>query len=266
MDTPLSHGPIADAILGHDRHGHGPRRVLVLHDWLGDCTGWDAVRPWLDGEAFTYVFADLRGYGRSRHLAGEYHVAEISADVLRLADRLGWQRFHLVGHSMTGMAAQRIAADAPARVASAVAVCPATAAGLGLDEAAQAFFARAMHDDEAFGRLVRFVTGGRLSEGWVRAKLRQHRTTVAPECRTGYLRMLVGTRFVDDVRGGTTPWLVLVGDRDPGIDEAAMRRSFLTWYADATLSVLADCGHYPMQERPPAFAAIVEAFLGGSGG
>ena len=38
--------------------------------------------------------------------------------------------------------------------------------------------------------------------------------------------MLVHTDFVDDVRGLDIELLVIVGDKDPGLDEAAMRRTF----------------------------------------
>lgn len=246
--------------LGHTLHGSGPEPVLVLHDWNGDHGNYDPVLPYLDGAAFTYAFADLRGYGRSRHLAGTCTLAEIAADCLRLADRLGWERFHILGHSMTGMATQRLALDAPARIKSAVAVCPMSAAGSPAPAEALAFFAATAHDDEAFRRLIRFVSG-ELSQGWAEAKLRQSRAAVAPACRAGYLAMFSKTRFAEDVRGLATPFLVIVGDHDPGIDAAAMRETFLAWHPNAELLVIPNCGHYPMQECPPYFATVVERFL-----
>ncbi|KVH37683.1 alpha/beta hydrolase [Burkholderia cepacia] len=257
IDT-LASGP--NGGLGYLRHGTGPECVMVLHDWLGDHTNYAALLPYLDDTAFTYVFADLRGYGRSRHLSGTYTVDEIAADCLALADQLGWQHFHIVGHSMTGMATQRLAADAPARIKRAIAVCPVSAAGNRLDDDARAFFASTAVDDEAFRRLVRFVTGG-LSARWADLKLRQNRERVAPGCRLAYLDMLTGTDFVDDVRGLDTRFLVTVGDKDPGLDEAAMQATFLAWHPNARLATIPNCGHYPMQECPPYFATIVEDFL-----
>ncbi|WP_269501154.1 hypothetical protein [Burkholderia sp. IMCC1007] len=59
----------------------------VKHDRLGNHGNYTALLPNLDDTVFTYVFADLRGL----------------------------RRFHVVGHSMTGMATQRISADAPSR-------------------------------------------------------------------------------------------------------------------------------------------------------
>jgi len=209
------------AAIGYTQVGNGAEHVLVLHDWNGDHTNYDPIVPYLDASTFTYVFADVRGYGKSRDIAGAYTVDEISADCLALADRLGWKHFHVIGHSMTGMATQRIAADAPARIKSAIAVCPMSAAGSQAPDEAVKFFASTTADDDAFRRLIRFVSHG-LSDQWVEAKLRQSRATVNPDCRAAYLAMFSRSSFVEDVRGLATPFLVIVGDKDPGIDEAAI--------------------------------------------
>jgi pimeloyl-ACP methyl ester carboxylesterase len=248
------------ATIGYTQFGTGAEDVLALHDWNGDHSNYDPVLPYLDGKTFTYVFADVRGYGKSRDIAGAYTVDEISTDCLALADRLGWQRFHVIGHSMTGMATQRIAADAPARIKSAIAVCPMSAAGSQAPDEVMKFFASTTADDDAFRRLIRFVSHG-LSDQWVEAKLRQSRASVNPVCRSAYLEMFSRSNFVEDVRGLATPFLVIVGDKDPGIDEAAMKQTFLAWHPNAELVTIPNCGHYPMQECPPWFATVVESFL-----
>lgn len=246
--------------LGFVRHGTGPEPVLVLHDWNGDHTSYEPMLPYLDGDRFSYALVDLRGYGKSRHLRGDYTAAEISRDCLTLADRLGWERFHVVGHSMTGLAAQRIAIDAKGRVKSATAVCPMSAAGSPAPDEALAFFANTIRDDDAFRRLIGFVSGD-LSAQWATAKLRQNRLTVDPACRAGYLDMFWKADFVDEVRGDETPFLIVVGDHDPGLDAEAMAKTFLAWHPRAELVVIPNCGHYPMQECPPYFATVLERFL-----
>ncbi|MBN3801556.1 alpha/beta hydrolase [Paraburkholderia sp. Ac-20336] len=260
MKVPLEIRPGSDAGLGYVQYGQGPIHVLVMHDWLGDHASYDAVIPWLDGHAFTYVFADLRGYGQSIALTGEFTLEEIATDCLMLADRLGWQHFHVIGHSMTGMMTQRLAADAPSRVISAIAVCPVSAAGNRLSPEALTFFASTVEDDNALRRLFKFVSGG-LSDEWVDSKVQYNRDTVAPACRKKYLDMLVTANFVDDVRGLETPFLVMIGDKDPGLDALAMQRTFLAWHPNAELHVIPDSGHYPMQQCPSYFATVVESFL-----
>ncbi len=257
----ISNSPAAaQPTLRYRLHGKGSEHVLVMHDWNADHSSYLPTLPYLDDAAFTYAFVDLRGYGGSLDIAGEYSVREIAGDCLRVADTLGWQRFHVVGHSMTGMATQRLAVDAPERIKSAIAVCPMSAAGSNLDEQAFAFFASTTEDEAAFCRLIKFVTGG-LSDQWARVKRKQFRDTVSPACRLGYLNMFARTNFAEEVRGNATPFLVLVGDKDPGLDAAAMQSTFLSWHTQAVLQVLKNSGHYPMQECPPYFAGVVEAFL-----
>ncbi|MBI3678526.1 MAG: alpha/beta hydrolase [Proteobacteria bacterium] len=248
------------ANIGFTLHGTGPEGVLVMHDWMGDSTIYDAILPYLDKSVFAYAFVDLRGYGLSRDIAGEYTVGEIAHDCLAVADKLGWQRFHVMGHSMTGMATERMAADAPSRVKSAIAVCPVSAAGNQIDANAKAFFASTTESDDAFRRLIKFVGPG-LSDSWAEAKLRLNRSAVSPACRLRYLAMLTETNFVEDVVGLETPFLVVIAQKDPGLDEAAMKKTFLAWHPNAELVTIPNSGHYPMQECPPHFVSVVEGFL-----
>ena len=90
-------------ILGHSVCGDGAEKVLVFHDWMGDSTNYEPMISCLDPNTFSYVFVDVRGYGRSRHVTGHYTVEEIACDAFRLAEHLNWKRFHVVGHSMNGL-------------------------------------------------------------------------------------------------------------------------------------------------------------------
>lgn len=246
--------------IGHVVFGSGVEPVLVLHDWHADHSNYDPVLPYLDGTAFRYLFADLRGYGLSAAVEGEYSLSEAVNDCIQLMDREACPTFHVVGHSMSGMNAQRLLASHTARIKSAVFVCPTSAAGMQIDDATREFFASTTTDDERFCRLLRYMSGG-LSVRWEEYKLRQSRRCVRPDCRTAYLRMMVEAEFVQDVWGIETPVLVIIGANDRGIDRAAMQHSFLTWHQNAQLAEISDCGHHPMQECPPRFATLMEEFL-----
>jgi pimeloyl-ACP methyl ester carboxylesterase len=89
----------------------------------------------LDATGCTYTFVDIRGYGNSREVSGQFTIGEVAADAIALADQLGWHEFHVVGHSMGGKAAQKVAMDAGTRVRSVVAVTPVPASALPFDDA-----------------------------------------------------------------------------------------------------------------------------------
>ena len=98
-----------EELLGYELFGSGPARVVLMNDWLCDTSTWDSARPLLDGTRFTFAFADLRGYGRSRGRAGAFTLEEAVADVLALTRGLGWHRFAIVGHSMSSLIALHLA-------------------------------------------------------------------------------------------------------------------------------------------------------------
>lgn len=250
-------------ILGHDVHGHGPVPVVVLHEWLGDHTNYDPVRPYLDGGAFTWVFADFRGYGLSRHLGGAYTAVEAAGDVLALMDSLGHRRFAVVGHSMGGMVAQKLAALAQDRVACLVGVAPVPASGFPADEAAKARMRAVLEDDPALADAVDLRTGRRYGAGWRAWKTAAARRAATVEAQLGYLAMFTGTDFAREVAGLPVPVLAVVGEHDlPVYREPSIRGLFGRWYPDLTMAVCREAGHYPMLEAPVFLAAVLEAFIG----
>ena len=66
------------------------------------------------------LLVDLRGHGRSSAPPGEWTVADMARDVVRLLRVLGVEKAHLVGLSLGGMVAQQFALDSPYATASLV--------------------------------------------------------------------------------------------------------------------------------------------------
>src|ERR1700730_15819517 len=95
--------------------GRGEHHVIALHGWFGSALRWGSLPDYLNSAQFSYVFPDRRGYGCRRDEAGEFTMAEAAADAIALADALGWDRFSLVGHSMSGVAIQPVLLHAPDR-------------------------------------------------------------------------------------------------------------------------------------------------------
>jgi pimeloyl-ACP methyl ester carboxylesterase len=247
------------------RIGNGPRKVMVLSGWFGSAADWAALHPALDGQAFTYVFFDYRGYGRALARAGAYSFAEAAQDALALADQLDWQRFSLVGHSMGGMAMQHVLLAAPERVERMLGVCPVPACGSRMDQARLAMFQRTIDDAASRAALLDFSTGKRLTPAWNAhlAQITERESTSA--ARAGYLGEWASKDFSDELVHNQAacgvPVKLLIGDQDPTVTADLMTRTWLAWYRNATLQMLGNSGHYPMYETPLVLASALEAFL-----
>jgi pimeloyl-ACP methyl ester carboxylesterase len=249
--------------LGFTSYGEGPIRVLVLHDWFCDHSSWDATLPYLTASRFTYVFADSRGYGLSREIEGTYTLDEASSDAIGVADRLGWSRFSLVGHSMSGLIVQRMAQLAPERIERVVAVTPVAPSGMGLDQrVVESISSMALADDETRYTAVSQMWGTRLSETWTRYKLRRWRETAAPAAAAKYVE-LWGRGSISDADQLLLPVLIVTCEEDaPPFRAEALEASMKPRYPSARLVSFKESGHYPMQETPPLLATTIESFLG----
>lgn len=250
-----------DAIPGHRNHGWGKTKIIVLHDWISDGTSYEPMLPYLDPTLCQWTFMDLRGYGLSRHRSGTYSLDEAADDVLSLADHLNWKQFHLVGHSMSGMIVQKVAAKARRRILSLVAIAPVSAHGQPLDDNQQAGL-RNMARERERADILRAMWGDRLSEGWVQFKLRRWRETAEAEASAGYVGMFSGSGFASEIAGFDRPVLLIAGAHDSGpFTEDALLTSFAPLYPKLTTRAIADAGHYPMQETPVLLATLIERFV-----
>lgn len=98
--------------------GRGGRPFMLVHGFSGAKEDFTDFLDDLAAEGWHAVAPDLRGHGASDKPADEaaYSFEVFGADVVGIADALGWGRFVLLGHSMGGMIAQHVVLDHPGRV------------------------------------------------------------------------------------------------------------------------------------------------------
>ncbi len=250
-------------MIGHTTYGRGLEKVLVMHDWFSDCSSYEALIPYLDTQHFTYVFMDLRGYGKSKSIQGECTVEEAASDAIALADHLKWDQFHVVGHSMSAMIAQRVLLDAADRVKSFVAITPVPACGSPAPEEVIAFLEDAARsNDNSAMQIVGFMTSNKLPTTFYEYKVKRWRDTSLADARAAYLHMFSQTDFSHQVQGLKIPVLVIVGGQDAeGYSEPVMQSTFMKWYQNSELAIIQNAGHYPMQETPLYLLSLIEGFL-----
>ena len=241
--------------------GDGGHHVIALHGWFGSARSWGTFPEYVDRSAFTYAFMDYRGYGGSRDVAGEHTMDEIAADTLALADELGWREFSLVGHSMGGMAVQRVLAEAPDRVRRLVGVSGVPATGVPFDEQGWGLFSGAAGNRENRYAIIDLTTGNRLTKVFVDGIVQDSYDSSTVEAFGAYLDAWAKTDFSDRVKGLETPVLAVVGEHDPALSADVMRQTWLALLPNAELEVLPNAGHYAMFETPVHLATVVEGFL-----
>ena len=251
--------------LGHAVYGDGAAKVIVLHDWLGSSITWEPVTPYLDTDRFTFVFVDVRGYGASIDMTGEYTTEEIAGDIFALADALEFADFHLIGHSMTGMAGfNAISTGDGERIQSYVAVAPTPPSGFPADQETREFFAAIPHAPEVTRSAFDGLTGGRYeSTEWARLKTERNIDTSSQAAMRGYGAMIyedLSQRLLD--AAPETPVLVIAGPHDlPPMRPEALEAGIVPLVPNARVVSIDGAGHYPMNETPPRLAQLIQEHL-----
>jgi pimeloyl-ACP methyl ester carboxylesterase len=94
--------------------------VILLHGFPEAWFGWEAQIETLAEAGFRVIAPDQRGYNLSDKPKGvsNYAMAILVQDILGLADRLGYQRFHLAGHDFGAMVSWNLARYYPFQLKS----------------------------------------------------------------------------------------------------------------------------------------------------
>jgi pimeloyl-ACP methyl ester carboxylesterase len=242
--------------------GGGATRVIALHGWFGSSNGWGMLPELIDPDVFSWAFPDYRGYGSRRRESGEYTIPEIAADILELADRLEWDQFALVGHSMGGTAAQRVFADAPQRVTALIGVSPVPASGMPMDEQGWALFDGAAENDDNRFTIIDITTGNRQSKYWIDKMVAHSVAMSTREAFGAYLPSWANDDFSAELPEPNIPVHAIVGAHDPAVGEQTVRATWAQHLPGSEVTVLQEAGHYAMFEAPISLMTAIEKTLG----
>lgn len=95
--------------------------VVLIHGVTDNRVSWSQITPDLARAGMRVYVPELRGHGKSDKPVADdrgYTIEVYSEDMVSFVDTLGLQSFHLAGHSLGSLVAQRIAAVLPERVRS----------------------------------------------------------------------------------------------------------------------------------------------------
>ena len=250
----------------HVVEGPADAPVVVLGGSLGSTLEmWDAQVPALTGR-FRVVRYDARGHGRSPVPAGPYVLDDLVDDLLALLDRLEVQRAHLVGLSLGGMTAMRLAAREPSRVDRLALLCTSARFPTSSPWAERAVTVRAEGTAAIAAAVVdRWFTPQRRAAD--PALVDRMRAMVAATPAEGYASCCAAIQHMDltaDLPRIGAPTLALAGADDP-----ATPPEHLAAIADAVpgarLLVLPQAAHLANVERPAEVNAALLAHLDPAG-
>lgn len=242
---------VPGGVLVVEIRGAGPP-LLLLHGWTLDRRMWLPQLPL--ARHFTLVGVDRRGFGES---TAPPDLASEPDDVLRIADALGFDRFHLVGMSQSGRVAIAVAATAAERLLS------LNLQGTALDGVPG--------DDEQMPIAAMTAAARSLDLPGMRAMVQDHHlmqpvnpvgTMLAAAMLADYEgRDLLAhgkglPAFADMIVGAPFPVAAIVGSEDTPRRRANAQALAS---AGATMVALPGAGHLCNIDRPAAFNAAILA-------
>ena len=254
------------SLIGHRTLPGGPTTAIVMNDWLADTGTWAACEAYLDRQRVSWLFADLRGYGRSRYFSGPYSADQAVADMVALANYAGADKFVIIGHSMSSIAALRMAQLHPDRLLRAILITPPPVVGGAPPEVVAQAKAMALASDDERLAALRMMWGDRLSDAWIAAKAAQWRASSVPGAVAAYTEMFMTEGLRDRDHAIDIPVIAVTGEGDPNemMRSGPVRAALAPICRSLEIIPLHDSGHYPMQEVPPLFATLIERIAAGS--
>jgi pimeloyl-ACP methyl ester carboxylesterase len=258
-------GIISDTGLHYLRYGCGTP-VVFLHG-LGACKElWWTTFRMLAPEYDCLTF-ELPGHGASP-APSTYDLEALAALVLDSCSASGVDTFTLVGHSLGGNIAVRMALAAPTRVTRLVLVDAALDAGdfaLWRGRRPPPYTERT---HRALRRLTRplAILGQQVSPdvvgGMIRPLARRLHAwqPVTAEVMRGYLAAIWADPLGKRLATIRQPTLIVQGTRDPLVLGRQARRA-VACIQGARLNLIRGAFHTPMDEKPAAFVTILRDFL-----
>jgi pimeloyl-ACP methyl ester carboxylesterase len=218
---------------------------------------FDPMLPHVDHSEFTVALLDHRGYGARSHDRDGLDIDTSAADLIAATDTLGWNQFGVLGHSMGGLSAQRLAADVPERLSAIVLVAPVPAGDAQLEPAVLQSRIDAVSDLTRRRATIDTNAHDATTAATIYAL---NVASTHDDVLISFLNSWATADFAADVAGCTVPTLVLYGQHDPAIPEALLRGTVTRWFTDVRVTGL-PTGHYPMVQAPKSFWGHCAAHL-----
>jgi pimeloyl-ACP methyl ester carboxylesterase len=245
-------------------HGEG-RPLLLLHGVGGNAEAWGDLQLSALAPGRQLIAWNAPGYGSSSPFAASHpEVDDYAGAALALIDTLELDRVDVLGHSMGGLIAARLATLAPERVRRLVlADCSSGHRGYDADKR-QAILSMRLAQDNTDPWVYARARAPKLLSPQADAALVDRACAMLARLRQpGFgqaSQMVAGSDLFAFAASIAAPTAVICGTED-GITPEALNQRIAQAIPGATYQSIAGAGHWSFVERPARFAELVNAHL-----
>lgn len=230
---------------------------MFVHGWQADRSVWSDVIAAL-GPEVRPITVDLAGFGDSNAVPGPYTIERFAADLRQLIETLGVAPAIVVGHSMGGKVALRLAVDAPDALRGMVLVAPVPVNAAGFSPKGDARLRATAGDPVAVKDwLARTIDDP--SDEPILERLCAAAAKAPREVALESFESWAHTDFADKTGAIAAPALIVAPEHDTTLTESARKLAALL--PNATFLSLAGTAHYVIVERPHVIAELISKFV-----
>jgi pimeloyl-ACP methyl ester carboxylesterase len=249
-----------------ERHGDQGEPLVLVHGYTGDITDWRHQVPAFS-QTHRVLIMDHRGHGRSHAPVDRSHytIDAMVADVEALIDEVGFERYHLLGHSMGGAISQEIAIRRGDRLMSLTLHDTGYRFGLNRSEVVQKWIAKRhrIAEEQGMAAVAELPSVLPTPPHFTAERKQEEKERLARMSRDAFIgawHALGGWAGTEDrAHTITAPTMVIYGALDAPFAEPA--KWFASKIPNTVIEVIPEAGHSPQFERPDLFNAALRRHL-----
>lgn len=256
---------LEDGRLAFSDYGGSGQAVLMLPGMAALRSDYRFLAPLLAKEGYHALAVDLRGQGETSVPWPSYDVPSVGKDILKLIERLGLDRAHLIGNSFSAAPIVWAAVENPSAIRTLVLINPFVRQTQA-NPLMSAMFWLMLHNPwrlNTWMSYVRRLYPSRKPEDF-EEYLKDLKGNLAQPGRFAAASALgTSSRQHSDQRleQVTSPALVVMGSRDPDFPDPAAEGRIVAERTGGKLAIIDGAGHYPQSEMPEETASVVIGFL-----
>lgn len=236
----------------------GRPALILLHYFGGSSRSWDQVINLLADE-HTCIAPDLRGFGNSASFGPRttnFTLKDYADDIAALVEHLEIKRYALIGHSMGGKVALKLASCQPPHLHSLILLAPSPPTPEPISDADRTRLLATHGDAPAAEEILCKATAHSLPDS-LRDLFLEDNLRASQEAWRAWLEHESRADISSSMTNIAVPTLVVSGAADEVLETSLIEREVVQRIGGARLFVVPDAGHLLPLESPSAVADLI---------